>query len=325
MEAGGRIDAVGRARIRVEGDVDTAGGEVHLTGARGVSLHNKIKADGASGGSVTIATRNGDVLIGQNVSAAGDGGAGGTVSVTAVGGRLTMVDHVDTDGVSAGGNIILVGGGDVITFGDLRARGPAGDGGTIVAASNANILTNETLYAGGRRGGQISLVSSFGTVRTQGPLLAAGDLLEGGNVGIVGSDGVVIGSVVNADGKQVGGEINVFGFDVRVANRGDLFARGTAGGRVSLRGASVAVDMGARVLVDGETGSIRLAATEGDLTLSGDFRARGPGGGRIEAEAVGTLRADGEFESSRGCIALSGADIDVSGGMFDAPIVDECP
>lgn len=327
MQAGGVLQAVGRARIRAEGDIDTPGGEIQLTGARGVFLHNRIGADGASGGSVAIATRNGDVLVGDSLTATGDSGAGGTVSVTAVGGRLTAIDYVDTDGAADGGNIILVGGGDVITFGDLRARGPGGSGGTIVLASNANVLNYEALYAGGRRGGQISLLSSFGMVRTQAPLLAAGAGNDGGSIGIIGSDGVVIGSMVNADGQLLGGEINVFGFAVELGTRGDLFARGATGGTVSLRGATVSVEMGARVLVDGDApgGSIRLAATEGDLTLSGSFRARGRNGGRIEADAAGNLRADGAFESGRGCIALSGASVDISGGTFDAPVVAECP
>ena len=90
-----------------------------------------------------------------------------------------------------------------------------------------------------------------------------------------------------------------------------------------LVGASVQVAPTVRLLPGG-LGEIRIQATAGDVALGGDLRAAG---GIIEAAAVGNLTADGAFSvAPSGCIALSaGGVLDASGGLFDVPIVPDCP
>ena len=98
--------------------------------------------------------------------------------------------------------------------------------------------------------------------------------------------------------------------------------------RTADRDGYVAVQVGARILVDGTqpSGRIKLDATAGDLTLSGRFRARGRAGS-IEGSATRGVFADGEFEADGdGCIGLSaGTTLDTTGSMFDIPVMTSCP
>jgi hypothetical protein len=325
MEAGGEIAAIRRARIRAEGAMQTDGGTVQLSGARGVRLLNRISVDGQNGGAVTVSSLNGNVSIVDDITASGEAGAGGDVAVVALRGAITVQDDIQADGTNSGGSVVLMGSSAVTTFGPLRASSNDGPGGTIFLASNADVVNHEALYADGEGGGHVSLVSSFGTVRTQAPVLAEGKSGTGGSIGVSGADGVFVDSMLNADGGRHGGDIGVSGFEVHLSNRGDLFARGDTGGTVNLNGSVVIVEAGAKILVNGRQpgGAISLAA-DGDLTLSGEFSADGRTGGRIEAAAAGHLLADGEFSAGGGCIAFNGEAVDTRGGSFDVPVVARC-
>lgn len=331
VEAGGSLLASGRARIRAEGASGTAGGSVTLSGGRGVLLYNRVGAFGSDGGSIAVSSQAGDITVTQALSAAGTRGRGGSVALLALTGALQLLQRVDAEGQSDGGSIYAVADRAVNAYGDIRARGnlASGRGGTAVVASNGDVRLFEAVYADGADGGAITVVSTNGVVETIAPLLADGNAGVGGTVRASAGAAATIDSAIDADGDTRGGVITVSGGAVTIGNRGDLFARGDIGGAIMISGGAVVVEAGAKMLVDGDVpgGSIDLDATAGDLTLSGDFRARGEAGGRIRGSASRSLRATGAFAAAGdGCIGLmAGASLDVTGAEFDVPLALTCP
>lgn len=328
MSAGGTLSAIPRARMRAEGAATTAGGAIALSGRDGVLLATKVGADGQSGGSIAVSSSAGSILAEQALTATGTGGGGGSVVAVATAGTVALRDRVDAEGQTLGGNVFLIGGRGVAASGAVRARGglASGSGGAVVVASDRDIALEDKIYADGATGGSIQLISTGGALRTVAALLADGSTGSGGAIAVSAVE-TVIDSACDADGRAQGGTIGVSGQVVRLGNRGTLSARGTTGGTVAVSGAQVSVDPGARVLVDGDrpSGSIAFDATAGDLTLRGEFRARGEGG-RIRASASGGLVADGTFAAfGNGCIALTGETIDITGATFDTPPGMSCP
>jgi hypothetical protein len=331
VDAGGRLVAIKRARIRAHGASGTPGGLVLLSGARGVNLQNRVTAHGSSGGAISVSSRAGSVLVTQRLDVNGTLGDGGAASVVALGGTVTVIEQITAEGMAGGGTIALLGSGPITTSSVLRAGSSilAGPGGSVLVVSSGGVLIGDVVYADGASGGQITVSSQAGTARISAPLVATGNRTAGGTVSLSGGVNAVIESSVDTDGLAQGGSINVNGKLVLLSAHGGLFARGRTGGTIGLDGAAVTIPAGARVLVDGDVpgGTITLDASDGDLLLGGDFRARGRTGGRIEGTASGDVVADGEFAArGDGCISLSaGARLDVSGGAFDVPVVDHCP
>ena len=330
VSAGARITASGRARLRAEGASGTAGGSITLAAGSGARLENRIGADGRDGGSVAVTTRSGDIVASRGLSAAGLLGSGGSVVAFSQSGSVLVLDNIDAQGVSSGGTIFVIAGRLISATGLLRARAnPAmGTGGTVVVSGGTTVNLLDTVSADGATGGTIQVISTQGALRTTEPLLADGANGAGGRVVVSAALDITVASTFDADGRTRGGDIDVNGRTVTIADRAALFARGATGGLVTVSGGSVAVDAGARFLVDGDqpSGRIVLDATAGDLTLSGHFRARGRGG-RIEGSATRGVHANGAFEADGdGCIGLmAGTTLDVSGGTFDVPVMTSCP
>lgn len=330
VTAGGSIRAIRRARMRVDGEDDTAGGTLVLQGGDGVNLDNRIDAEGKVGGRVRIGSLRGSIASNRRVNAVGLDGNGGSVVMLAEKASVTVRDSIEVDGTTDGGAITLVSPNALTTSGLLHARGSStsGGGGNVLLVSNAGVSINEAIYAGGARGGRITAISRAGTLRASAPLLAQGRDSTGGTIRLTGQVAAVVESTVDADGRETGGDVDIDGALVTLSDRSSVTARGDAGGTVDVRGGGVVVQMGARVLVDADLpgGSIRFVASNGDLTLSGNFRARGEIGGRIQGAASRKIVANGEFEADgNGCIAFSGSTVDLSGGEFDVPVASSCP
>ncbi len=330
VTAGGRIYASGRARIRAEGAVSTAGGSIALSAARGVRLDNRIGADGRDGGSVAVSTTGGDIVTSRVLSATGQLGTGGSVVTFSQTGSVQLLDHIDAQGITGGGTIFVIAGKLLSANGHLRARANPGmgSGGTVVAVGGTLVKLGDTVSADGARGGIIQVSCTAGDLHTVAPLLADGSNGAGGTINANAANAMIADSRFDADGDTTGGDIDITGNMVTIANRGELYARGAIGGTVTVTGDGVVVEPGARILVDGDqpSGRIKLDATAGDLTLSGRFRARGRGGS-IEGSATRGVFADGEFEADGdGCIGLmAGTTLDTSGGTFDVPVMTSCP
>jgi hypothetical protein len=328
ITAGGKIIASRRARIRVEGAAATAGGSVALAAGRGVQLDNRIGADGRDGGSIAITSETGDIVSGRQVSASGLLGSGGSIAVFARSGSVFLLDDVHAQGSTGGGAIYVIGGTAVTANGHLRARGSSlgGKGGTVLASGGTAVRLLETIYADGASGGSVQIVSGA-DLTTIAPVLADGANGPGGSVTLMAAGVMTVDNECDVDGRTQGGRIAVSGRTVTLDHRTELFARGATGGDIAVSGGAVTVTAPARLQVDGDvsSGRIRLDALAGDLTLSGRFRARGRGGS-IEGSAAGNVYADGQFEAAgAGCIGLSGAALDTSGGMFDVPVMASCP
>jgi hypothetical protein len=332
VDAGGFINTVKRARIRVRG-AGTPGGEVVLHGRRGVRLQNRIAAGGSSGGRLAINADSGDITLGEGIDISGASADGGSATLIAPAGQLLLLDRIDADGFERGGALTLIASGPITAFGALRAGSSVlgGQGGLVVVASDGDVALSDVVRAGGFSGGQVAVVSNSASARLSAPVVASGGHAgAGGNVAVAAGKDAVIGNQVDADGGPVGGTISVHAADlITLTAQGSLLARGDSGGAVGLDAAMVSVASGARVLVDGDTpgGTITLAANDGDLILDGDFRARGRTGGRIEGTASGAVVAGGDFAArGDGCISLSaGSVLDISGGTFDVPLSDSCP
>ncbi len=328
ISAGGTLSAIPRARLRAQGAAATAGGTIALEGRGGVQLATKVAADGRGGGSVSVSSAAGHILLEQALTATGTDGAGGSIVALAMAGSVTMRDRLDVGGVTTGGSAFVVGARGVVSA-SLRARGglATGLGGSLLLASDRDITITDALYADGGSGGSIQVVSTNGSLHTLHPLLADGSTGAGGAIAISVAGQARIDATLDADGRRAGGSISIGGATVRVGNRGTLAARGDVGGRIAVSGGSVTVDPGAKVLVDGDapSGTIAFDATAGDLALLGDFRARGEGG-QIRGSAAGGLIASGMFTArGNGCIAFTGATVDISGGAFDTPPSASCP
>jgi hypothetical protein len=331
IDAGRSLIAVRRARIHANGAATTPGGAVRLNGGLGVTLRNRITAQGSAGGVIDIGSNSGSILVGERLDAGGSSGDGGSASIHAPTGSITTLAPLAVQGMARGGSTAVLGGGPVTIGSTLRARSTilAGPGGSVVVSSQTNVVTDDVIYANGLSGGSIAISAANGATRITAPLLANGIRTVGGDVQISGGTSASVESPVNADGSTQGGSIDVTAAAVSLTAHGSLSARGAMGGSINLSGAAVTVPLGARVLVDGDQpgGTITLAATGGDLILNGDFRARGRTGGRIQGTASGDVVAAGDFAArGNGCIGLyAGSQLDISGGVFDVPVVDQCP
>lgn len=332
IDAGGRLTAVKRARIRARGALTTPGGTVLLSGARGVQLQNRISADGSVGGSIAISSLDGDIIVGQRLDAGGIIGNGGNAQIVSVNGRVTLFNRIDAQGWKRGGAITVIGNEAITAFATLRAGSAmrAAQGGSVSLFSHGDVTVGGVVNAEGLDGGFVRVNSMNGAARVIAPIVASGNHGTGGHIWLSGGSNAAIASSVDADGGAQGGAIDISGSDVvTLTAQASLFARGDMGGTINLDGTMVTVPAGAKVLVDGQVpgGTITLAARDGDLILDGDFNARGRTGGRIQGTASGDVIATGEFAArGNGCISLAaGSRLDVSSGVFDVPVVDQCP
>ena len=333
IDSGGVLTTVIGARIRATGASMTDGGEVTLKGANGIQLQSRVRANGVSGGRVSLESSAGNIVLSRPLDVGGSTGAGGSASLTATIGNVTVYDRIDAEGPTQGGAIQLASGGVLTAANTLRAGSSTrrGGGGTVTAVSGGDVNLQESIFADGRNGGSVLISSATAKVRIDGFILAAGSQSTGGTVFITGGTSTVIANTIDADGGVDGGAISVSsGESVALTPAGGLYARGENGGHITVGAASVTVPTGARVLADGDApgGNISFDASAGDLVLEGDFRARGRTGGRIEGSATGAVVANGDFAArgAGGCIALSaGSTLDISDGLFDVPVVEMCP
>src|SRR6185369_8305872 len=254
INAGGTIKTVHRARIRVQGDVTTAGGTTVLTAGRGVLLGSRITASGLSGGTIQVNSTDGGVFVVEPIEASGGEADGGTVSFVAASGAVDVLDRIDVEGLGRGGSISIVGALPVTTKAELRAdsRILAGDGGTVVVASDKDVTVEEVIFADGRNGGAVTVVSQTGTATMRSPVVAGGNRGIGGAVLLNGGTNLLVDSPIDTDGQSRGGSITAAATDVRLTAHGSLFARGNTGGTINVSGDTVTIPAGAKVLVDGD-------------------------------------------------------------------------
>jgi len=182
--AGGRID-IHAAVVNQQGLIRAssldmgAGGEIVLRASQELTLgaESRTRADGGSGGNVTVDAGNGSNMIHGQVSAIGGTGLGGQVQLLGRQVGLAGPASVDVSGASGGGQV-LVGGGQQ----GLDASVPNSE--AVFFGPDASIAANAT---GSGAGGRIILWSDKST-RAYGSLSARGGP-HAGNGGFIETSG----------------------------------------------------------------------------------------------------------------------------------------
>jgi hypothetical protein len=347
IDAGGTVVGLPRARIDVRGGrggTATAGGQVQVTGALGVTLVDEIRAAGSKGGSVEITSVAGDILLEEAISTRGEELEGGPILIAA-GGEVTTVETIAATGNLAGGSVSILAGG-ALNLDTIAARGIEGTAGSITVASAFGTVGADRLRADGQNGGSITLFSGDAAHADlllargvhDGGLIsvdAVGDVSitdvdatgdVGGTVVVESSGGFIACDGVDVSGSDAGGSATLDAAAEILAG-GELAASG-GGGEIRLRGTAIPgiadVDVSSRGITAG--GLLLVESTVGEVLMDDDYDATGSPGGTIQVEAAGNLTASGDFTvAAGGCIGLSaGGTLETSGGTFDIPVTPTC-
>ncbi len=320
-----RIDV--SARFAPGSIVLNAGGDVLLSGV--LRARTKGRGATAAGGAVSV-------TAGRSLLAGGRGRIDARGSMTTDGGVIGLIGNssvtvrapLDARGKNAGMIGALSSTGSVLLADQVRAQSVTGLGGRLIVVAAVEAAIERRVDADGPGGGgAIGIVA--GRARVQGSLRVR-STAAGGSLSISATGDVSISERVRADGSD-GGAISISTRTGDVVITDDLNAQGTdgMGGRVAISsGDDLSFTPSVEVRAEGDSagGEIRLSAN-GDMTLSGLFRARAGSGGVIEGRSNGNLIADGRFSATNGgCIGLSaGGALDTSSGLFDGPVVPSCP
>jgi hypothetical protein len=264
----GKIDARGRSK-------HTMGGQVSIDAASGVDLKSRIDVRGSTGGSISIASSNGDVTLAQKIRAKGAPDSGGTVAVEAQGDiNANFKARVEADGKQAHVGLITFTAAGTIDVHTL-STGSNTVGGTISVA--AGTVSAFTLRARGRNlGGTITADSTVGNLSVR-RVQANGTGATGGSITLTSAAGLFVDGTARVDGDETGGEMRFSCNGDMVLDGGSFNASGDIAGGV----------------IEGIAG--------GDLTADGNFRAQL--GGCIGLSAGGTL----DVGAANFDVALSGS------------------
>jgi len=268
------------ARLSVEGGARGGGGDIYIDAAHDVTVNAPISADGGDfdAGFVTSDT-GGDVTINANVTArsvvgAGSGGiidfAGRNVTV-AEGVKILANGHRGEFG-GDGGDIGFGASNDVIIHRNvvLSVRGarPDGYGGFFDIEADGNVSLAGLVRASGATGAGLVLVGAEGqTILTKDSRILADGKESGGEIDIYGAyvevDGKVSGSARRRDGYSARVTLGSDG-DVRVG--GSIQMNGTSdtfgSGPLRVAGCNVELADGARVRHRGHMGEVEFEGRE---------------------------------------------------------------
>ncbi len=322
IDAAGTISTSRRARIDARGrtlGVPTPGGSVTLNGDGGVTIRARVTTAGSPGGTVTIDSVSGDVVLDEKGEVDGNGqgpvpSAGGTITVTASG-AVSLTEtvlaifqptlHAKGGGGGPGGSVVVQ--GNTLTDAVLRANA-AGQGATggSVQVDCASDVDIRRVDVGAKTGGGSVDVDAGGSAVID-RIFADSQSGPGGTVSVKAAGDVTI-TEIQGDGDTTGGCVFVSstGGNVLVEKKVDLDG-GTAGGEMS------------------------FSAAAGNLTIGDndnrDFIASGPAGGTIQGDASGNLTAAGTFDATvGGCIGLSaGGTLDTAQATFSPAPGASCP
>lgn len=316
--------------VEIRGTIDGGGdlgADVALTAtAGGIRQFQRIVVTGrVASGSITLLA-SGDIDIGSlQATAGGRSAAAGSVFVEA-GGVVTL----------GGASRIGIQGGRETPAGTAIVRGAAG----------ANLAGH--LEIGGSDGATVELSSSNGPLFMGTDIRGSGTLGAGGSIVVSAGTTLDLGRTIMMDGRTAGGSITVSAPQVTLRNQ--LRANGKAGPGGTVRVTGGALDIqknlqasgttdGGRIVLDGDSvalgassvdargrtggGELVIAAHAGDVLLG--RRVTLSPGGSLQASASGDVTLVGRFlVGPGGCVGLSGASVDVSAAVIDAPIGTSC-
>ena len=284
----------------------------------------------------TLRLTDADFLAGRDMNFKGTSSASieNYGKIDAIGGDIYLIaTNVVNRGTltASSGSVNLAAGADVLLTQDhklfIRPSSPAD--GTGVGVDNSGVIDAVVARLQAHGNMYALAINNTGVVRATGCLVADGRVLMRAEGGSVVNAGSVIARTVQADGKTVGGEVQVLGDTVAITGNATIDASGDAGGgRIliggDLRGANPAVYnaqttfigsdavVSADALVAGDGGTVIVWA-DGDTTARGTISAQGAAGG------------DGGFvETSGHTLDLDGLDLSIGQGgswLLDAPPV----
>ncbi len=255
-------------------------GSVVVNAATGVVVSEVISAagGGGAGGTVTLLVNGvGDVTIADRIRARGV--SGGTIDIGTATGTVTATGVVDASSTTGAGGAISIGAATVVLHRDVDVRSRNASGGAILlAASTLLDLRGGDAEAAGRiNGGAIALYgipAGNVTVRSSSALTAPGNNGVGGQVLVSAPAGAIdIDATVTVDGDTLGGTIDVDASALTIV--GSRFsAEADVGGTMRLLQTGTGLFRLTGTYEARDDGTIEALAPSGDLTASGSFRAR---------------------------------------------------
>ena len=227
------------------------GGTIEVAGQQGVAVEStaRITASGTEGGSVTLNSTGGPVVVAAPVTANATAGRAGEVVVSAATIAVLAASGQLSASGAQGGGVISVKGSNGVTF----------DAGSAVAASGAT-------------GGTVSVQADQGTVVAQGTIDVIATEGVGGNVQLAARADITldVGSQILAGGRS-GGEVKVESREGTLLASGLVDGQGNEGpgGRIWLLAPRVGLIREATVNASGLTGG-------GTVLVGGDFQGKNP-------------------------------------------------
>ena len=281
-----QINATGSTRARIDLSADAIAGSMTLNAQTGITVTGDLIADAntpdGSGGTITLVTVAGDVMVSGSLSVQGGSNAdGGSIFIQAAG-KVDLSQVVDISGGDFGaGELDITAGGDAFVRQDINAAGGglSGDGGTLSVGA----------------GGNITMLGQFNGTASGSSVEGGG---SGGDVELSADQNITVSGMIDLTGGFPDGEGGTF-----VVDSGGSFTQTQF---VNLLGNGI----------DGCGGSVDVRAgrdaTMGRLDVSGGSC----GAGDIGVQALGTLTTpvqiigDGTSGISAGAIiALQGRDV----------------
>jgi len=270
------------------GSIITSGGQVYMTAAAASSV-------------VTSAINNTGVIEASSII-----NHNGDIELSAPGGTVAASGILNASGKTGAGTIALSG-KYVTTSGSIKdVSTVSGKGGSVgIVASDDATVGGKIDASGVNGGGKVSIKAHKLNIASTAEVMADGVTSgQGGTIAVNGTDQMSIDGLLNANGVDGGGTVNIYGHDVAVSSTGVVFAAATE---------------------SGSGGSITIDAAHDD-SIDGLLNANGVnGGGSIAANghdlaigATGKVLADATTNGKGGAITLASAHIASLYGLIDA-------
>jgi filamentous hemagglutinin family protein len=321
-KGGGTIDIAGH-NIGISGSATAKsashkGGDIAIHGTGTVDVSGTVDASGQPlGGNILLSGNKVDIGVnGSALALGGDrSGKGGTIELYAID-YAQIVGLADASGGAGGGNIVM-NGRNVDISGTAKAYSKAaGQGGNVDLNADAYLAIEGLVDVHGiDGGGNITATAQNGLKVTQSSQLLANSTVHGAG-GIITLNGVqsdIMNGVLNANGVDRGGRINV------VSDEGKLDFEGSATAQSTTHGSGGVINLAAAKDIN-ESGNVDASGVDhggwinvtggGNLILSGNAYARATthgSGGDIDINIANDARASGTID-------VSGAD---HGGSVD--------
>ncbi len=268
--------------IRITGNVGTNSGPIILDAATGNIQTAALTTIAATGGDITVSTRNGNITTGAIVPL-GLSGRGGDVRLEAQSGDITVNGTINalSNGTGRGGAVtVSTGNGNIAVQGGINSFSIQGGANSdiTVSATNGSITTPGTIVSSSRQrdGGAITYTATgnitVGRVTTnsergnagaialtsqQGGITAMNDITATNDV--VGNGGrIQLTAQGNIRVRRVSTQANNFG---SASNGGNLTIRSEAG-NVTATG-----ELSTRTQSRGQAGDIRIEAPGGNVNV----------------------------------------------------------